>query len=317
MNGMLYHIGRQESSEGRTGMVEKIIQRIKDKIVVIQNPQGQTGTGIILDNRGIIVTNSHVVEGARDVGITTNAKKRFLARVLISNRKIDYAFLKCEGLDFPEFPVLSGRAEFLEGEDVIAIGHPLGLDFSVAKGIISSSRREVNDVWYIQTDVPINPGNSGGPLVDMHGEVIGINTWIVSNAQGLSFAVPATYLSDAYRQLPADSELAHLQYCISCGRLGKKDERFCTHCGDEHAVIELPQVLYVNTGVCHTCGCNNSPESKYCGKCGATLIRDSEVQDSAEESPASTESITCQACGTENTGNKYCSHCGTQLNTEQ
>jgi len=296
-------------------MLEKMIAQMKDNILVILNPTGSSGTGIMLDSRGIIVTNSHVVEGTSQVGITTNDRKRYLARVLVANRKVDFAFLLCPGLVFQDFPVLASRTSYMEGEDVIAIGHPLGLDFTVSKGIISSSCRQVGDVKYIQTDVPINPGNSGGPLIDIHGEIIGINTWIISDAQGLSFAVPSTYLADAYRSLPADSVIAKSVYCISCGRLGKQG-KYCSECGIEHPVVELPVGLFTDTGICHTCKKQNAADAHYCTNCGGTLLR-SQNQPEAEEKTVSLAADaakkTCQSCGTEKQAGVYCSHCGTKL----
>ncbi len=109
-------------------MLKQIIKNLKEKTVIITNPNGSAGTGIILD-KGIIVTNSHVVLDCCYAGIETNDKKNFIAKIIYSNKPIDFAFLFCENLNLSSPPTLSSRENILEGEDVIAIGHPLRIWF--------------------------------------------------------------------------------------------------------------------------------------------------------------------------------------------
>ncbi len=300
-------------------MLADIIVGIKEKIVVVKNPAGSVGTGIVLDGRGVIVTNCHVVAGTGVVGIETNDRRNFIGKVVGSNKKVDYAFVLCRGLSFAEYPVLSTRETVREGEDVIAIGHPFGLEFSVAKGIISTAGRDVAGVRYIQTDVPINPGNSGGPLLDSRGEIIGINTWIVSNAQGLSFAIPTNYISGAYRKLPSDELMQGGAYCPACGAISGQGAAYCENCGVASEKPVVTGLLAAGTGYCISCANANDPTAKYCATCGATLIPpasrhgESKEKEPAPEEKAATAAITCPSCGLENSGVKYCTKCGGML----
>jgi serine protease Do len=295
----------------------ELIAKIKEKIVVVKNPNGSEGTGIVLDARGIIVTNSHVVDGAAVVGIETNDERSFLGRVVTANKKIDYAFIACRGLRFASYPVLSRREKLSEGEDVAAIGHPLGLEFTVSKGIVSSASREVQGVNYIQTDVPINPGNSGGPLLDSAGEIVGINTWIVSNAQGLSFAIPARYINEAFERLPSPDAFVSGSYCPACGTLNAKPGPFCSRCGVEIVPQAISPALAAGTGFCISCSTENAPEDRYCKKCGTTLMPKIKKQDGKKTAAAMAADtvITCRSCGRENRGEKYCTKCGSTLST--
>ena len=307
-------------------MLADIIAGIKEKIVVVKNPSGSVGTGIVLDGRGVIVTNCHVVSGAGLVGIETGDRRAFIGKVVASNRRVDYAFVLCRGLSFAEYPVLSTRQAVREGEDVIAIGHPYGLEFSVAKGIISTVDRDVEGIRYIQTDVPINPGNSGGPLLDAQGEIIGINTWIISNAQGLSFAIPTRYISDAYRKLPTDNVLDAGAYCASCGALSQAGAAYCENCGLPVQTPVVTEIVAAGTGFCTSCRKANDPSAKYCAACGSTLVPPAPHRGDKEttepgpgpvpEEKSAAAAVTCPSCGRENQGVKYCVKCGATLTPE-
>lgn len=293
----------------------EIVSKIKDKIVVVRNADGGSGTGIVLDKRGVIVTNSHVVGTSSLVAIETQDGRNYLGKVVGSNRKIDFAFIFCHGPTCADAPVLSKRELLSAGEDVVAIGHPFGLEFTVSKGIVSTALRDVNGVRYIQTDVPINPGNSGGPLLDSAGEIVGINTWIVGNAQGLSFAIPSLYVSEAYAVSPAPEALEAGTYCAACGKLNDKPGRYCESCGVAITAPVVSPLLVPGTGFCLTCGTQNKQEDKYCAKCGATLFRKpaepAEKKDEAPNPPG--VKTVCPGCGHQNEGAKYCGKCGTTL----
>lgn len=158
------------------------------------------GSGIIFNSKGYILTNYHVVAGAKEAEITLLNGKKYKGSVVGGDPTNDLAVIKIEapkGVDFPA-AVLGDSDKVRVGEYAIAIGNPFGLDYTVTQGIVSAKNREVpkpdgNGYYYnmIQTDAAINPGNSGGPLVDIHGRVIGINTAIVSPSQGegLGFAI--------------------------------------------------------------------------------------------------------------------------------
>jgi serine protease Do len=155
------------------------------------------GSGFLVDASGIVVTNAHVVQGASSITVTTLDGRELKAQVLGSDRDADLAVLKVDGKNLPAVP-LGSSADLMIGETVIAIGNPFGLSHSVTTGVISARGRTVPSEQgervftdFLQTDASINPGNSGGPLVNILGQVIGINTAIVSGANGIGFAIPA------------------------------------------------------------------------------------------------------------------------------
>jgi len=155
------------------------------------------GSGVIIDGaRGYIVTNHHVVAKATEIKVITSKKKEFKARILGSAPRSDLAILQIDVKGKPLPEVEMGRSDdLLIGETVIAIGNPFGLSNTVTTGVISAIDRTVrseNRIYrrFIQTDASINPGNSGGPLLNIRGELIGINTAIYQKAQGIGFAIP-------------------------------------------------------------------------------------------------------------------------------
>ena len=169
-----------------------------------EQPRG-VGSGFILTSDGFVMTNAHVVEGADEVIVTLPDKREFKAKIIGSDKRSDVAVVKIEATGLPAVKI--GDSNRLRvGEWVMAIGSPFGLENTVTAGIVSAKQRDTGDYLpFIQTDVAINPGNSGGPLINMRGEVIGINSQIYSRSggfQGISFAIPmdeATRVSDQLR----------------------------------------------------------------------------------------------------------------------
>ena len=158
------------------------------------------GSGVIVRSDGVVVTNNHVIEGAQAIRVVLNDRREFPAKVILADPRSDIAVLQLEGVN-GALPVLAiDDQEQLEvGDLVLAIGNPFGVGQSVTNGIISALNRTETGISdsgsFIQTDAAINPGNSGGPLVDMDGDVIGINTAIFSrsgSSAGVGFAVPAS-----------------------------------------------------------------------------------------------------------------------------
>lgn len=174
-----------------------------------------TGSGFILNANGTILTNAHVVEGADEVTVTFKDGRELRGEVLGEDPLTDVAVIKVDASDLPVVSI--GDSDALRpGEWAIAIGNPLGLDNTVTAGIISATGRtsaqiRVPDkrVQFIQTDAAINPGNSGGPLLNERGEVIGINTAIIGNAQGLGFAIPINQARAIADQLVANGRVEH------------------------------------------------------------------------------------------------------------
>jgi serine protease Do len=169
-----------------------------------EQPRG-VGSGFILSADGLVMTNAHVVEGADEVLVTLTDKREFKAKIIGSDKRSDVALIKIEATGLPAVKI--GDVNRLKvGEWVMAIGSPFGLENTVTAGIVSAKQRDTGDYLpLIQTDVAINPGNSGGPLINMRGEVVGINSQIYSRSggfQGISFAIPideATRVSDQLR----------------------------------------------------------------------------------------------------------------------
>ena len=169
-----------------------------------EQPRG-VGSGFILTNDGYVMTNAHVVEGADEVIVTLTDKREFKAKIVGSDKRTDVAVVKIDGKGLPAVKI--GDSNRLKvGEWVMAIGSPFGLENSVTAGIVSAKQRDTGDYLpFIQTDVAINPGNSGGPLINLRGEVIGINSQIYSRSggfMGISFAIPideAVRVSDQLR----------------------------------------------------------------------------------------------------------------------
>jgi len=170
------------------------------------SPGQSAGSGVIISPEGYIVTNNHVVEDASKITVTTFSGKEYTGKIIGADPKTDLAVIKIEGDDLP---FVSWSSETLKvGNLVLAVGSPFGLKSSVTMGIISALGRgnvgitEYED--FIQTDAPINPGNSGGPLVNMNGEIVGINTAIFSRtggSEGIGFAIPVDIVKDITNSL--------------------------------------------------------------------------------------------------------------------
>jgi S1-C subfamily serine protease len=174
-----------------------------------------TGSGFIISAEGQVITNAHVVEGANKVTVTLKDGRSFEGKVIGIDLVTDVAAVKIESTDLPI--VSLGNSDLIvPGQWAIAIGNPLGLDNTVTAGIISATGRSSSEVGipdrrvqFIQTDAAINPGNSGGPLLNDRGEVIGINTAIRANAQGLGFAIPIATGQRVAQQLFATGKVEH------------------------------------------------------------------------------------------------------------
>jgi serine protease Do len=164
--------------------------------------QRSLGSGFIIDTDGHIITNNHVIENADEINIGLSDGREFSAEVIGRDPKTDLALVKIDGAKDLR-PLAMGRSDLLEvGSWVVAVGSPFGLEQTVTAGIVSAKGRVIGAGPYddfIQTDASINPGNSGGPLLDLAGEVVGINTAIVARGQGIGFAIPI----DMARQIVA------------------------------------------------------------------------------------------------------------------
>ena len=179
--------------------------------------QGGIGTGVIIDAEGIILTNNHVVEGRNDVTVRLHDGREFKAVEIETDPNTDLAIVRIEGAKDLK-PAKLGDSDKVEvGDWVLALGHPFGLEGSLTSGIVSAKHRGIGmpaRATFIQTDAAINPGNSGGPLINLDGEVIGINTAISSSSggnQGIGFAIPVNLAKWVSRELIDDGVVQRAQ----------------------------------------------------------------------------------------------------------
>lgn len=186
-------------------------------------PRG-VGSGFIISTDGYVLTNAHVVEGADEVFVTLTDKREFKAKIIGSDRRTDVALVKIEGSNLPRL-TMGDSSKLRVGEWVIAIGSPFGLENTVTAGIVSANSRDTGDYLpLIQTDVAVNPGNSGGPLINMRGEVVGINSQIYSRSggyMGISFAVPIDEAMRVSEQLKTIGRVVRGRIGVQIGEVTK------------------------------------------------------------------------------------------------
>jgi serine protease Do len=173
------------------------------------------GTGFVFDKNGVILTNNHVIEGAQEIEVQLSDQRRFPAKVVGFDKTTDIGVLQIDAKDLHPLPL--GDSDAIEvGDWVVAIGNPFGLSHTVSSGIISAKGRTKDDVPldpagyynFLQTDASINPGNSGGPLLDLKGEVVGINSAIRGGgAQGIGFAIPINMIKQLLPMLLRDGHV--------------------------------------------------------------------------------------------------------------
>jgi serine protease Do len=185
-----------------------------------QQPQVQhgIGSGVIISPDGYIITNNHVVADATDIRVTLTDRRILPAKLIGADPLTDLAVIKIEGSNFPNI-ALGDSSQLRPGQTVLAFGNPFGFRFTVTRGIVSALNRPNPDNddprkpgQYIQTDAAINPGNSGGPLVNVHGEVVGINTFLISPSgsfSGMGFAIPTSIVQPTVDSLVRYGKVAH------------------------------------------------------------------------------------------------------------
>lgn len=218
------------ASEARRSAIVVAVESQKDSVVNIHGQklvpsEGEStgelrrvngmGTGVVVDPRGYVVTNYHVVEGVKRIEVTLSSGRTVAASLVSHDPRTDLAVIKIDA-DLP-LPVarIGTSSDLMIGETVLALGNAYGYEHTVTRGIISALHRDVevsrtqryDDL--IQTDASINPGNSGGPLLNIDGEVIGINVAVRAGAQGIGFAIPIDHVLDVVSQLLSVERIAH------------------------------------------------------------------------------------------------------------
>jgi serine protease Do len=199
-----------------TGLAERtpkeLARTFGGAVIKVSTPSG-LGSGFIIHPDGYAITNAHVVQGETKIKCTVYEQGAMDFRlkiiddveIIAVNHHIDLALIKMTDPDGHPFPTvyLQGLEELSAGQDVFAIGSPLGLERTLSRGVVSTTQRNFEGLTYIQTDTQINPGNSGGPLFNLKGEVIGVTNMGIPMGEGLNFAIPARYVRDFIRNRDA------------------------------------------------------------------------------------------------------------------
>src|SRR5690349_15869545 len=208
-----------------------------------QMPQGRPGpryehglgSGIIISPDGYIVTNNHVIEGATDIRVTLNDRRVLPAKLIGADPLTDLAVIKINGSGFASLP-WGDSTTLKQGQTVLAFGNPFNFRFTVTRGIVSALNR--NNPYrddprkpgeFIQTDAAINPGNSGGPLVNAHGEVVGINTFLISPSgsfSGMGFAIPSQLAKPIINKLIKDGKVEHARIGVNITDVTPENAQF-------------------------------------------------------------------------------------------
>jgi serine protease Do len=232
---------RQQQSSGDD---QDEIQRFFGPFMGPQGPRGMRpqqrfehglGSGIIISPDGYIVTNNHVVEGATDIRVTLNDRRVLAAKLIGADPMTDLAVIKINGSNFPSLPWGDSQA-LKPGQTVLAFGNPFNFRFTVTRGIVSALNRPnpyTDDPRkpgeFIQTDAAINPGNSGGPLVNGHGEVVGINTFLISPSgsfAGMGFAIPTQIAKPVVDTLLKDGKIEHARMGVGINDVTPENATF-------------------------------------------------------------------------------------------
>jgi len=266
-----------------------VLERLKPSVFKLKDVAG-IGTAFSVSKNGFLATNRHVVGTGYFANVIDSKDKETQARVIISSTITDIAILYVKAVELT-VPEWAKEEDLKVGMSVLAIGNPLGYDFSVTKGIISSVKRTINNIDYIQTDVPINPGNSGGPLILEDGRVCGINSWVRSDAQSIGFATPMRYVDSLLKKVePYFDKLDEAYYCPKCGWIDDKRYKYCRNCGvltedplakkeEEKKAEETPKAEEEKKTIageeklieCPNCKYKNKADAKYCSQCGTKL----------------------------------------------
>ncbi|MDQ1298003.1 MAG: serine protease Do [Campylobacterota bacterium] len=227
---------------------QKVLDHAMENIIQISTPYG-TGSGFLLGD--LIVTNSHVVGGLKEVIVSAKHLPRCIGTVIYDDASYDLAFIRPPTKMTTNHPLHLCMSSVQDGDVVIAIGHPYGLNYSTTEGIVSKASRLQGEIEYIQFDAAINPGNSGGPLLNEKREVVGVNTFIIQNSNNLGFALPYTYLTEMMEKFLSLEHTAIIR-CNSCKNMIQEElilNDYCPQCGVKLDVAKRRREGYKPTGV--------------------------------------------------------------------
>jgi len=202
-----------------------------NKAIFKVNTANGSGTSFYLKEKGIFITNHHVVAGSKEVALEDHHQNRHYAKVVQINPDADIAILKADGnFDLPTLALETSGLPQLR-DQVFVLGFPFGMPFTVTEGIVSAPKQLMEGRYYIQTDAAVNPGNSGGPVVSSQGNVVGITTSKFNNADNCGFAIPIESLLLDLTSLEQNANLHYSLKCNSCGTLVFEKTEYCNNCG--------------------------------------------------------------------------------------
>lgn len=216
----------------------KVIEIYRDGVIQIATPFS-TGTGFYVKEFDLIVTNEHVVRENKEVVIDGAGFDKQMVKVCYVDPKYDLAFLRApKDHEMPRLS-LGSFEQIKEGDQVIAIGHPFGFEYTATQGIISNMLHKQDQVEFIQHDAALNPGNSGGPLVDKDATIIGVNTFIIRDGNNVGFSLPVKYLTTTLEEFKAGDGVDAVR-CNSCLNLVFNTQElkgYCPNCGSKIMMI--------------------------------------------------------------------------------
>ncbi len=252
---------------------QELFEKVKEAVVGIAHQKGY-GSGFFISDEGLIITNRHVIYGQNKVVVRLLSGEECPGKVICSYPEDDLAFIKVE-CSPPVVTRIANADQIVVGQPVYAIGNPRGLAHTLTQGLISAVGRQFNNRPYIQTDAPINPGNSGGPLFNEYGEVVGVNTMIMIDAQGLGFAIPAPIIQDRIQTVRQNlSSLLLKVFCFVCEKNSDTTD-YCSHCGSyigsASTTTDSVKTTSQGTVKCRSCKNDVTTNSPYCPICGAKL----------------------------------------------
>jgi len=231
---------------------QNILDTFQACIIQIETPLA-SGSGFYLQTHDLIITNSHVVTGLKKVVISSKDLKRREATVVYDDPKYDLAFITTPHLDIKNILQLSKKSVH-DGDKVVAVGHPYGLNYTATEGIVSKAARLQGELEYIQIDAAINPGNSGGPLLNESGEVVGVNTFIIQNSNNLGFALPFSYVVEALEAFEklGKHDIIRCSSCLNLVQEADIKDDYCPQCGIKIDVAKKRREGYIPVGTVKT-----------------------------------------------------------------
>ena len=228
-------------------LLDPLLRDLLGEPGITPDKERSQGSGVIINENGLVLTNAHVVERVDDVSVTLADGTICDGQVLGTDAVTDLALVKIEDLSYSSFAPLGNSEDLEVGDWAIALGTPYGLEKTVTLGIVSSLHRDINSLGFsdkrldlIQTDAAINPGNSGGPLINSNGEVIGINTLVRSGpGAGLGFAIPINLAKNVSEQLLKNGKVVHPYLGVQLISLNPKIAQ--EHNRDPNSLVQLPE----------------------------------------------------------------------------